>query len=65
MNAEIRCIMSHVNIIHNIFQLIKKKKKMCMSGPSCSKCYNLNELVKGHFVNCFRGFNLQYSDIFC
>ena len=22
------------------------------------------ELVKGHFVNCFSGFNTQYSDIF-
>ena len=32
------------------------------SGPGCSK---LNELVKGHFVNCFSGFNIQYSDIFC
>ena len=21
--------------------------------------------VKGHFVNCFSGFNIQYSDIFC
>ena len=29
---------------------------------SCSK---LNELVKGHFVICFSGFNIQYSDIFC
>ena len=25
----------------------------------------LNELLKGHFVNCFSGFNIQYSDIFC
>ena len=22
-------------------------------------------LVKSHFVNCFSGFNIQYSDIFC
>ena len=34
-------------------------------GPSCSKCRQLNELVKGHLVNCFNGFNTQYSDIFC
>ena len=34
-------------------------------GPGCSKRRQLNELVKGHFVNCFSGFNLQYSDIFC
>ena len=34
------------------------------SGPSCSKHRRLNELVKGHFVNCFSGFNIQYSDIF-
>ena len=33
-------------------------------GPSCSKRRYLNELVKGHFVNCFSGFNIQYSDIF-
>ena len=34
-------------------------------GPSCSKRRLLNKLVKGHFVNCFSGFNIQYSDIFC
>ena len=34
-------------------------------GPSCSKRRQLNELVKGHFVNCFSRFNIQYSDIFC
>ena len=33
-------------------------------GPSCSKRRQLNELVNGHFVNCFSGFNIQYSDIF-
>ena len=33
--------------------------------PSCSKHREHNELVKGHFVNCFSGFNTQYSDIFC
>ena len=27
------------------------------SRPGCSKCRSLNELVKGHFVNCFSGFN--------
>ena len=32
-------------------------------GPRCSKCCQLNELIKGHFVNCFSGFNMQYSDI--
>ena len=31
--------------------------------PSCSKRRKLNELVKGHFVNCFSGFNIQYSVI--
>ena len=34
-------------------------------GPSCSRRHKLNELVKGHFVNCFSRFNIQYSDIFC
>ena len=34
-------------------------------GPSCAKRRYLNELVKGHFVNCFSGFIIQYSDIFC
>ena len=38
---------------------------MSYPGPSCSKRRQLNELVKGHFVNCFSGFNIQYSDIFC
>ena len=31
-------------------------------GPSCSK---LNEFIKGHFVNCFSRFNIQYANIFC
>ena len=35
------------------------------AGPSCSKHRYLNKLVTGHFVNCFGGFNIQYSDIFC
>ena len=26
---------------------------------------SVNELIKGHFVNCFCGFSAQYSDIFC
>ena len=26
---------------------------------------NINELVKGHFINCFSRFNTQYSVIFC
>ena len=26
---------------------------------------SVNEFVKGHFVNCFSGFNKQYSEIFC
>ena len=38
---------------------------MYIPGPGCSKRCQLNELVKGHFVNCFSGFNTQYSDIFC
>ena len=25
----------------------------------------VQSVVKGHFVNCFSGFNIQYSDIFC
>ena len=24
----------------------------------------VNKLVKGHFVNCFNGFNIHYFDIF-
>ena len=35
------------------------------SGHSCSKHRYLNELVKGHFVNDFSGFNTQYSEIVC
>ena len=35
------------------------------TGPSCSKRRWLNKFVKGHFVNCFSEFNIQYSDIFC
>ena len=35
-----------------------------LSGPSCSKRRLLNDLVKGHFVNCFSRFNIQYSYIF-
>ena len=35
------------------------------SWPSCSKRRQLNELVKGHFVNCFSESNIKYSDIFC
>ena len=34
---------------------LKKKNKQ-------NRC--LNELIKGHFVNCFSGFNIQYSGIF-
>ena len=30
------------------------------TGPSCSKHRKLNGLIKGHFVNCFRGFHIQY-----
>ena len=29
-------------------------------GPSCSKRCKLNKLVKGHFINCFSRFNIQY-----
>ena len=48
--------------IHNI-DFHREIRKI--SGPSCSKHHYLNELVKGHFVHCFSGFNIQYSDIFC
>ena len=34
-------------------------------GPVVQSVVKLNELDKGHFVNCFSGFNIQYSDIFC
>ena len=33
--------------------------------PICPKGCYLNELVKGNFVNCLSGFNIQYYDIFC
>ena len=33
------------------------------AGPICSKRRKLKELVKGHFVNWFSGFNIQYSDV--
>ena len=48
-------------------QLLKKPwiSRWSKSGPSCSKHRKLNELAKGHFVNCFSRFNTQYSDIFC
>ena len=36
-----------------------------ISGPGCSKHCWLNKLIKDHFVNCFSGFNTQYTDIFC
>ena len=42
-----------------------KKKEFKMSWLSCSKRRLLNDLVKCHIVNCFSGFNTQYSDIFC
>ena len=38
---------------HFFIYLLKK------SGPGCSK------LVKGHFVNYFSRFNIQFSEIFC
>ena len=27
--------------------------------------FYLGFTVKGHFVNCFSGFNIQYFDFFC
>ena len=52
-------------IKQNFYANTNKISKSVTPGPSCSKRCQLNELVKGHFVNCFRGFNLQYSDICC
>ena len=49
----------HNNVFYGGFQLVSKP------GPGCSKRRKLNELVMGHFVNCFSRFNIQYSDIFC
>ena len=40
------------------------KEKQKTPGPSCSKRRQHNERVKGHFVDCFSIFNIQYSDIF-
>ena len=37
-------------------------------GPVVQSTVSLTSwlrLVKGHFANCFSGFNIQYSDIFC
>ena len=48
--------------IYKTSKVEEEQKKI--SGPSCSKRRQLNELVKGHFVNYFSGFNIQYSDIF-
>ena len=39
------------------------KSCICFQGPVVQSV--VKELVKGHFVNCFSGFNIQYSDIFC
>ena len=50
--------------ISNLYAHIANQK-MSRPGPSCSKRRKLNELVKGHFFNCFSRFNIQYSDIFC
>ena len=36
-----------------------------LQGPVVQSVVSLTKLVKGHFVNCFNGFNIQYSDIFC
>ena len=47
----------HYSVIQNI--------RINVQGPVVTKRRYLNELVKGHFVNCFSGFNIQFSDIFC
>ena len=49
----------------NLFSRTRVKFKSKSTGPSCSKRRQPHELLKGHFVNCFSGFNIQYSDIFC
>ena len=38
-------------------------KNIIRQGPVVQSV--VNELVKGHFVNCFSELNIQYSDIFC
>ena len=62
---------SHVHLLHKIAQnlilsplhhldMAKINRNRCKtSGPGCSKRRYLNELVKGHFVNCFSRFNIR------
>ena len=56
--------------------LVKHLEDTCPSGdqevgsstPARAQLFKaslLNKLVKGHFVDHFSGFNIQYSDIFC
>ena len=35
------------------------------TGPSCQSVVSLTSSLRVIFVNCFSGFNIQYSDIFC
>ena len=68
------CSQAHCLVLHSyaisksvlsdwLYRMLSKS--LTKSGPSYSKRRKLNKLVKGHFVNCFSGFNTQYSDIFC
>ena len=63
------------NVFQNAFTLGQSTNKCLIDSIACSQKEHLllsillilckNELVKGHFANCFSGFNIQYSDIFC
>ena len=41
-----------------------QKKVFIQQGPVVQSVVSLMSSYKGHFVNCFSGFNIQYSDIF-
>ena len=52
-------------------QEVAGKSAMCIQtplenqGPVVQSIVSLTSSLKGHFVNYFSGFNIQYSDIFC
>ena len=50
----------HFKILNWIFFLSENSL-----GPVVQSVVSLSSSFKGHFVNCFSGFNIQYSDIFC
>ena len=58
-------ILCHQILLNNSsnYLLVVYLDNIIIQGPVVQSV--VNELVKGHFVNCFSGFNIQCSDIFC